>query len=142
MNEIITIGGLSLEFLHSRHDTGDRLDMFRMHVAPDANMPAAHYHDSWAETVYGLSGTMQWRRGNETFDLAPGESLYIERGVVHGFENRTQQPAVCLCVLTPGALGPEYFREIAALVNDGNGPPDRAALGAVMQRYGLIPVPG
>lgn len=30
--------------------------------------------------------------------------------------------------LALGALGPEYFRESAALVNHGDGSPDRAAL--------------
>jgi hypothetical protein len=42
-----------------------------------------------------------------------------------------------LCVLTPGVLGPEFFREMAVAVGD-NAPPDPARLGEIMKRYGLI----
>jgi hypothetical protein len=42
-------------------------------------------------------------------------------------------------VLTPGVLGPEYFREIAALV--ANGTPDPAAVKETMLRHGLVPAP-
>jgi hypothetical protein len=38
---------------------------------------------------------------------------------VHGFENPGAEPATCLSVLTPGVLGPEYFRELADLVAAG-----------------------
>jgi hypothetical protein len=37
-------------------------------------------------------------------------------------------------------LGPDYFREVAAVVEAGaGGPPDLAAIGAVMRRHGLTP---
>jgi len=139
MNETIIIGGLRLEFLHSRHDTDDSVDMFRMTVAPNARMPVAHYHESWDETVYGLAGTTHWRIDGDDIPVGPGESLFIKRGVVHGFDNRTDAAATCLSVLTPGVLGPDYFREIAELVAAGK--PDPAVMKSIMTRYGLIPVP-
>ena len=71
--------------------------------------------------------------------IGPGQSLFIKRGVVHGFTNQTQAPATCLCVLTPGVLGPAYFREIAGLL--AAGAPDPAKMKEVMLRYGLIPAP-
>jgi hypothetical protein len=37
-------------------------------------------------------------------------------------------------------VGPEYFREIAALVASGS--PDPKKIREIMERYGLIPVPG
>ena len=61
-------------------------------------------------------------------------------GVVHSFRNDSQAATKCLCVLTPGVLGPDYFRELAALVSGGR--PDPEAMKAVMLRYGLIPAPG
>jgi hypothetical protein len=40
--------------------------------------------------------------------------------------------------VTPGILGPDYFREVAAiLAAAAGGPPDYAALGEVMRRHGL-----
>jgi hypothetical protein len=43
-----------------------------------------------------------------------------------------------LSVLTPGLLGPEFFREVAAVLNVG-GPPDIERIAAIMRRYGLRP---
>jgi quercetin dioxygenase-like cupin family protein len=140
MTETIKIGGLTLEFLHSKDDTAGSLDLFRMTVQPNAKVPAAHYHESWDEAVYGLEGTLTFRVDGKDVALAPGQSVFIKRGVVHSFRNDTQQPAACLSVLTP-ALGAAYFRELAALMSAG-GPPDLAKVQDIMQRYGLVPVPG
>ena len=73
-------------------------------------------------------------------DVAPGETLFIPRGVIHGFVNETEGPTKVLCVLTPGVLGPEYFREMAVAM-EGPAPPDPKKLGEIMNRYGLIPAP-
>jgi hypothetical protein len=44
--------------------------------------------------------------------------------------------------VTPGILGPDYFREAAeVLAAAGDGPPDLAAIAAVMRRHGLTPAP-
>jgi quercetin dioxygenase-like cupin family protein len=140
MTETITIGGLTLEFLHHKDDTAGSLDLFKMTVQPGAKVPLPHYHESWDEAVYGLAGTLTFRIDGKDIPLGPGQSAFIQRGIVHSFRNDTQQPASCLSVLTP-ALGTGYFREIAALMSAG-APPDPAKLKDIMQRHGLVPVPG
>jgi len=45
--------------------------------------------------------------------------------------------ARALITLSPD-IGAQYFRDVAEVVNAG-GPPDKAALVAVMRRYGLTP---
>jgi quercetin dioxygenase-like cupin family protein len=50
-----------------------------------------------------------WRVDGGDVALRPGEGVFIRRGIVHGFRNDTQGPAICLCVLTPGVLGPNFF---------------------------------
>ena len=139
MLEIIHIGALELRFLQSRESTGGSLDMFEMTLQPDARMPVPHHHESWDETVYGLAGTSSWRVGGADVELPPGAVVFIRRGVVHGFDNRSGAPAKCLCVLTPGVLGPGYFREIAGLV--AAGAPDPARMRETMLRHGLVPAP-
>jgi len=98
-----------------------------------------HYHESWDEIVYGLTGMTTWIVDGRDIELAPGQSVFIKRGVVHGFTNRSSAPASCLCTLTPGVLGPAYFKEMAALL--AGGAPDPAKMKATMLRYGLIPSP-
>ncbi|MDT3377285.1 cupin domain-containing protein [Labrys portucalensis] len=139
MSEVISIKGLELRFLHSKADTQGSLDMFEMIVQPHARMPVAHYHESWDETVYGLEGKMTFRIGDGEVGLSVGETLFIPRGTVHAFRNDGQEPATCLVVLTPGVLGIDYFREVAALLASDT--PDLAQMGAIMRRYGLIPAP-
>lgn len=140
MSEVIRIGGLGLQFLESKDENGGSLDMFEMTVQPNARMPIAHYHESWDETIYGLTGVTVWRIDGLDVTLESGQHVFIKRGIVHGFRNDTTAPATCLCILTPGALGPGYFREMAALLADGT-PPDPAKMKETMLRYGLVPAP-
>ena len=45
-------------------------------------------------------------------------------------------------MITPAAIGPQYFREIAEVMKaSAGGPPDRLALVAIMRRHGLTPAP-
>jgi quercetin dioxygenase-like cupin family protein len=132
--DVIRMGGVEIRFLQS----GGGLDLFEMLVQPAARMPVAHYHTDWNETIYGLSGISVWRVDGQDVALAAGESVLIGRGVVHGFRNDTDAPARCLCMLTPGKLGPAYFQEMAALVAAGHADPER--MKATMLRYGLVPV--
>lgn len=137
--DLIRIGGLTLLFLQDRHTTGGALDLFEMKVRPGAAMPVAHYHESWDETVYGLSGTTTWRIAGEDVPVGPGRTAFIPRGVIHGFRNDGDGEATCLNLLTPGVLGPEYFQEMAALAEADV--PNASAMETVMARYGLIPSP-
>jgi quercetin dioxygenase-like cupin family protein len=140
MTETIKIGALELKFLRTKHDTGGALDMFECVIPPNSKVPVPHYHRDWEETVYGLEGVTTFTVAGERKDVKPGDVLFIPRGVVHGFVNETQANAKILSVLTPGVLGPEYFRDIAAAVS-GPTPPDPKKLGEIMQRHGLIPAP-
>jgi quercetin dioxygenase-like cupin family protein len=137
MLETISFSGLELRFLQSKESTGGSLDMFEMVLQPKARMPVPHHHRNWDETVYGMVGTTTWLADGRMVEVPPGETLFIPRGMVHGFNNLGDAPATCLIVLSPGVLGPEYFREVAALA--AQGPPDLAALKAIMLRHGLIP---
>jgi len=139
MPEIINLGSLQLRFLQSKDDTAGNLDLFEMTLQPNARMPIPHYHDRWDETIYGLNGTTTWRIDGADVDVMPGQTVFIKRGVVHGFTNRSADPATCLCILSRGVLGPQYFKEMAALLSAGA--PDPARMKETMLRYGLIPAP-
>ena len=137
MTETIKLGPVILRFLRSKQDTDGSLDMFEMDVALEGRMPVPHYHRNWDETIYGLRGTLMFHVDGRPATLGPGDTLFIPRGTVHGFENHGSTLATCLCVLTPGVLGPEYFREVSAVVAAGK--PDPAVLHEIMLRHGLVP---
>ena len=99
-----------------------------------------HYHESWDETIVGLMGVTTWRIDGKEIELMPSQSVFIGRGIVHSFRNDTPEAASCLCILTPGALGTGYFREMAALLSSAA--PDPGRMKETMLRYGLVPAPG
>jgi hypothetical protein len=68
--------------------------------------------------------------------------LCIPRGAIHRFDNNGSQDVKALCLITPAALGPQYFREAAEVINAAaGGPPDRAKMVEIMRRHGLTPAP-
>src|SRR3954454_9269364 len=112
MPEIIDLGSLTLRFLQSKDDTTGSIDLFEMTLQPNARMPIPHYHDRWDETIYGLSGISIWQIDAKKIDVLPVEILFIKRGVLHSFINRSPRPATCLCIFSPGVLGPQYFKDM------------------------------
>jgi quercetin dioxygenase-like cupin family protein len=138
----IRLGGIAVRFLVEGKDSGNSVAMFEFDVAAGAKVPAAHSHDGFDETAYMLKGRLTFTLGGETGERGPGEVLYIPRGVVHRFDNLSGEDAAALAVITPGVLGPEYFQEIREVMKAAaGGPPDGRALGEVMRRHGLTPVP-
>ena len=132
----INIGQLGIRYLVDGSERGD-MGMFELTVPPGSNVPPPHSHSNNEEIVYVLEGTLRYTVGAETRDLTPGQSMRTPKGTVHGFSNPFDLPARALIVLSPD-IGAQYFKDIAAVVSAG-GPPDKAALAAVMSRYGLLP---
>jgi quercetin dioxygenase-like cupin family protein len=140
--EEITIGQLVIRFLVEGKESAGSVAIFEFDVPAGAKVPIAHSHDGYEETIYGLEGVLTWTIGGTPTDVAPGEALCIRRGVVHRFDNTHDVDAKALAVITPGILGPDYFRDLAVIVEAvAGGPPDFAALGEVMRRHGLTPAP-
>jgi len=141
-SEEIRIGELRIRFLVERDESGGSVAVFEFDVPARAKVPVAHSHDAYEETLYGLEGMLTWTIDGEKRAVGPGEVLCIPRGLVHKFENESDVDAKALAIVSPGVLGPQYFRDVAALVDAAaGGPPDPAAIGAVMLRHGLTPAP-
>jgi quercetin dioxygenase-like cupin family protein len=142
--EEIRIGELAIKFLLEGDESDGPVAMFEFTVPPQARVPIAHSHDAYEETVYGLDGTLTWTVDGDRHAVGPGEVLCIRRGAIHRFANEGETEARVLAAVTPGLLGPEYFREIAAVVDAAvaaGSPPDPARIGEVMLRHGLTPAP-
>ena len=140
MREAIRIGTLEIRFLVEPEESAGSVSVFEFDVPARSKVPIPHSHDAYEETIYGLAGILTWTVDGSTVDLAPGEALLIPRGSVHHFDNAGDVDARALAVVTPGILGPDYFREISDVMDAAaGGPPDLAALAAIMRRHGLTP---
>ena len=138
-NEIIRIRQIGVRFLLDAADTNGSVAVFEFTVPVGAKVPMPHYHKQYDEILYGVEGVMTFTVEGKVVDLGPGESCFVPRGAVHGFNNLKQTDAKALAVVTPALLGPDYFIEMATVVNAA-GPPSVEKLKAVMLKHGLVPV--
>jgi quercetin dioxygenase-like cupin family protein len=142
-DETIRLGPLAVRFLVTGENSSGTVAVFEVTVpvAQRLNAPA-HSHDHYEETIYGVSGVLTWTVDGKQIDVGPGQALCIPRGAVHRFDNNGTEDVKGLCVITPAAIGPQFFRECAGVINAAvGGPPDRTEMIEIMRRHGLTPAP-
>lgn len=141
-DETIRLGPTTVRFLVAGENSNGSVATFELTVPGGHRLAGpAHSHDRYEETIYAIEGVLTWTVDGKPIDVRSGQALCIPRGAVHRFDNNGNQAAKALCVITPAAIGPEFFREVAD-VNEAaaGGPPDRAKLAEIMRRHGLTPV--
>ena len=141
-HEEIKVGQVAIRFLVEGEQSAGSVAVFEFDVPAGAKVAAAHSHDGYEETIYGLEGALTWTLEGREIEVGPGEALFIPHGAVHHFDNSGDVDAKALAIVTPGVLGPDFFREVAAVLDAAAGaPPDFVAIGEVMRRHGLTPAP-
>jgi quercetin dioxygenase-like cupin family protein len=141
-DETIRLGPLKVRFLVTADHSAGSVAAFELMVPAKQRLTApAHSHDHYEETIYGISGVLTWTVNGNRFEVGPGQALCIPRGAVHRFDNNNKDLDVrALCVLSPAAIGPAFFRESAEVINAAaGGPPDVSKMIAIMKRHGITP---
>lgn len=139
--ETIHLGPLAVRFLITGENSGGTLAAFELTVPAAQRLAApAHSHDHYEETIYGIDGALTWTVDGKQIEIGPAQALCIPRGAIHRFDNNGICAARALCLITPAAIGPQYFREAAEVINAAvGGPPDRLKMAEIMRRHGLTP---
>ncbi len=142
-DETIRLGPLAVRFLITGENSSGTVAVFEVVVpAGQRLMAPAHSHDHYEETVFGIDGVLTWTVDGKLIDVGPGQALCIPRGAVHRFDNNGAEDVKVLCAATPAAIGPQYFREAAEVINTAaGGAPDRTKMVEIMCRHGLAPAP-
>ena len=140
-DETIRLGPLAVRFLITGEQATGSVAVFELTVPGAQRLAApAHSHDHYEETIYGLEGVSTWTVDGKRIDVGPGQALCIPRGAIHRFDNNGSQDVKALCVITPAAIGPQYFREAAEVMKASvGGPPDPVKMAEIMRRHGLTP---
>ncbi len=140
-DEAIRLGPLVVRFLITGQNSSGTAAIFELFVPASKRLAApAHSHDHYEETIYGIDGVLTWTVDGKQIDVRPGQTLCIPRGAVHRFDNNGEQDVKVLCIITPAAIGPQYFRESAEVINAASGgPPDKEKMIRIMLLHGLTP---
>ncbi len=110
--ETIQLGSVAVRFLITAENSNGSVAAFELGVPAAQRLAApAHSHDHYEETIYGIDGVLTWTVNGNQINVVPGEALCIPRGAVHRFDNFGSRDVRALCVISPAAIGPQYFRE-------------------------------
>ena len=95
--------GSLFEHLVSAEQTGGTLGMSVVTQPPGIATPF-HRHTREAEALFVLEGVVEYRAGDETFELTQGSFLYLPLGVPHAFRIRGTEAARFVALTAPGGL--------------------------------------
>lgn len=111
-------------------ETGGSLGIWEEIVEPGWG-PPLHIHYAEDEMFYVLEGRVRIWCGEESFEVTPGATAVLPRGVPHRFENVGGSTARMLIAVTPGGFE-RFFLDAAAL-------PDQSAatIGKLAAEYRL-----
>jgi quercetin dioxygenase-like cupin family protein len=127
--------GLGTRYVVSAEQTGGAFALVEHDLAPRALGAPMHAHEREEEISHVTAGRLGVQIGDEVLEAGPGDTVVKPRGIAHAFWNPGDEPVRFLELITPPGFE-HYFAELEPILAVP-GPPDFAALGAVMARYGL-----
>lgn len=109
----------SARFIAPGSLTAGRFGLFRWDMAAKAGGAGAHFHRTFSESFFIMSGTVQLYDGKKWLDSKAGDLLFVPEGGIHGFRNDSEAAASMLILFAPGAPRERYFEELADITASG-----------------------
>lgn len=99
--------------------TQGEFGMFRRDITPHGGGADPHFHRTFSESFYVISGTVRLYDGNEWVEATAGDFLYVPRGGIHAFSNDADEPASMLILFAPGIARERYFMALDEMRRSG-----------------------
>jgi quercetin dioxygenase-like cupin family protein len=109
----------SARFTATGEVTRGDFGLFRWEMRPKAGGASPHFHRTFSESFYILSGTVRLYDGASWIDATAGDFLYVPRGGIHAFANEADAEASMLILFAPGVPRERYFEATAEIANSG-----------------------
>jgi mannose-6-phosphate isomerase-like protein (cupin superfamily) len=119
-------------------DTGGRIGVIEIDVAPGFAGPPLHVHAEIDHVLYVLDGAVAVRIGDQSSVLEAGGCVFVPHGTPHTFGSTGDRPARLLQLDTPRTLD-AYFRELTERFPPGAAI-DPAAIGEIQRRHDTTPI--
>lgn len=117
----------SMQFVAPGSVTRRQSGLFRRDMRPHSGGPEPHFHRTFSESFYILSGTVRLYDGERWLEAHAGDFLYVPKGGIHAFSQDAAEPASMLILFAPGTPRERYFQEVEAI---------RASAGSSARRRG------
>jgi len=123
--EVRYASGGTAHYLATGASTNGQFGLYRWDMAGPPAGPGPHFHRTFTESFYILSGTVRLFDGHRWIDAVPGDFMYVPQGGVHGFRHESGEPASMLILFTPGAPREEYFEALGEIAASGRQPSEQ-----------------
>jgi len=114
----------SLRFIAPGGVTDGRYGLFEYRVAPRSAGAPPHYHQTFSESFYVLTGRLTIYADGVWQPYGPGDYALVRETGVHGFRNDGDEETSFLILFAPGHPREQFFAEIAEMRNSGRSPAD------------------
>lgn len=121
-------------FLATGAGTDGRFGLYRWDMGPEPAGAQPHFHRTFSESFFVLSGSVQLHRGDGWSDSGPGDFAYVPEGGIHGFRNQSGEPASLLILFAPGAPREAYFEGLVEIA-EGRWHPTEEEMQAFLEEH-------
>jgi mannose-6-phosphate isomerase-like protein (cupin superfamily) len=115
----LSLRSTTARFIAPASLTGGRFGLFQWDMPARAGGASPHFHRTFSESFYMLSGTVELYDGATWAPARAGDFLYVPEGGVHGFRNDADEAASMLILFAPGPPRERYFEELAGIFDSG-----------------------
>ena len=115
----VAAGPSTVRFVAPGSVTAGRFGLFEYRLGARSPGPGPHYHRTFAESFYVLSGELTIYDGQRWAGFGPGDFAYVPDGGVHAFRNDGDDPAAFLILFAPGIPRERFFSELAEIRTSG-----------------------
>ena len=137
--ETLRVGATTARLVATGYLTAGRFGLFQWDMPAEAGGATPHFHRTFSESFYVVSGTVTIYDGRAWVPSRAGDFVYVPDGGIHGFRNDSGEAASMLILFTPGGPRDAYFREIAENIATGRqlSPEERTAFLARHDQYAV-----
>jgi mannose-6-phosphate isomerase-like protein (cupin superfamily) len=119
VEQITTGSGTVARFVAPGSVTAGRYGLFEWNMPPRGPGASPHFHKTFSESFYVISGTVRLYDGARWLDARAKDFLYVPEGGIHAFRNESDEPASMLILFAPGAAREKYFLELLEISTTG-----------------------
>src|SRR5690606_20306728 len=116
------VSGETIVIRTSAAETGGRLLVWELRLAPRGKVPSGHTHPGQEERFTVREGRMRFRVGGRTRVVGPGETVVVPPGTAHHFANAGRVPARAEVETRPALRMEELLRTAAEMSRGRRGP--------------------